>query len=191
MASRATWRAMVLLPLVSAFVPHIDPSLLRTPKISGFGSGSSSVVLSSSNQAENHSSHEGSGMDFDDRTNSTEKYTVARAGGRRPRSDAKSKERNANRFFPLIRDLALPLCLLTVILRFLFGMFGGNAGNPGVVYYSHSVYQSTSYTKDGDIERTMRENFQSNIPELVEHAKEYKQKKIFENEMDSLLFRKW
>jgi hypothetical protein len=173
MVSSATWRAMVLLPLVSAFVPHIDPSLLCTPKISGFGTGSSSAVLLSSKQAENHSSHNGSGMNFDDQTNSTEKYTVARAGGRRLRTDAKSKRRDANRFFPLIRDLALPLCLLSVVLRFLFGMFGGSAGNPGVVYYSHSVYQSTSYSKDGKIERTMRESFQSNIPELVEHAKEY------------------
>jgi hypothetical protein len=179
MAFGATWPAVVLVPLVSAFVPHIDPSLVRKPEISDFDSVSSSVVLSLSNQAENHSSHEGRGMNFDDQTNSTDKYTVARAGGRRPRTDARSKKPDRNRFFQLIRDFALPLCLLTVILRFLLSMFGGSAGDTGVVYYSHSVYQSTSYTKDGNIERTMRENFQSNIPGLVGQAKEYKQDKNF------------
>lgn len=173
---RSTWRAMVLMPLVaSSFTPHVDPPLLYKPKTSSF------AVLSLSNQAEDHSS-QGRGK----QTNSTnkEKYRVARAGGRRLRIDPKLKQPDAtkkridgNGIFSLIRDFALPLCVLTVILRFLFGMFGGNAGSPHGVYYSRSIYQSTTYTNDGNIERIRRENFQSNIPELVRQSKEYKQEK--------------
>ncbi|KAL3776223.1 hypothetical protein ACHAW5_008254 [Stephanodiscus triporus] len=167
------------MPLVFAFIPHVDPSLLCKPKISSF------AALSLSNQAEDHSSQR-RGMNFDEHTNSTnkEKYTVARAGGRRPRTDPKSKQPDAtkekipeNGILSLIRDFALPLCVLTLILRFLFGTFGGNAGSPNVVYYSRSIYQSTTYTKDGNIERKRRENFQSNIPELVQQSKGYKQEK--------------
>ena len=93
-----------------------------------------------------------------------------------------------------------------MILRFLFGMFGGSAGNPHVFRYSRSVYESTRYTKDGNIERTRRKNFQSNIPELVEQDKEYTQEQNghgvggksyfniidgdFEDKIDSLLFGK-
>ena len=204
------WRAMVLVPLLAtAFTPHVDRS-----RLCGFAS--SLVVLSLSNQAENHSSHEGKGMNFDALTNSTnkDKCTVARAGGRRPRTDEQSKQPVAtkkripeNGFFSLIRDFALPLCLLSVMLRFLFGVFGGSAGNPHVFYYSRSVYESSTYTKDGNIERTRRENFQSNIPELVEQDKEYTREQNghgvgdklyfniidgeFEDEIDSLLFGKW
>ena len=85
-------------------------------------------------------------------------------------------------------------------------MFGGSAGNPHVFYYSRSVYESTRYTKDGNIERTRRKNFQSNIPELVEQDKEYTQEQNghgvggksyfniidgdFEDKIDSLLFGK-
>lgn len=209
------WRAMVLVPLVAAaFTPHDDRSRLCKPKICGFAS-SPLVVLSLSNQAENHSSDEGRGMNFDALTNLTkkDKRTVARAGGRRPRTDQKTKQPEATKkripekdLFSLIRDFALPLCLLSVILRFLFGMFGGSAGNPHVFYYSRSVYESTTYTKDGNIERTRRENFQSNIPELVEQDKEYTQEQNgggvgksyfntvdgeFEDKIDSLLFGKW
>jgi len=199
--------------MVTAFTTHDDRCLCK-PKICGFAS--SLVVLSLSNQAENHSSHEGRGMNFDALTNSTkkDKCTVARAGGRRTRTDLMSKQPEATKkripekeLFSLIRDFALPLCLLSVILRFLFGMFGGSAGNPHVFYYSRSVYESTTYTKDGNIERTRRENFQSNIPELVEQDKEYTQEQNgrgvgdksylnivdgeFEDTIDSLLFGKW
>lgn len=194
---------MVLVPLVAtAFTSHDDRSRLCKPKKCGFAS--SLVVLSFSNQAENHSSHEGRGN----------KCTVARAGGRRPRTDQKTKQPEATKkripeieLFSVIRDFALPLCLLSVILRFLFGMFGGSAGNPHVFYYSRSVYESTRYTKDGNIERTRRKNFQSNIPELVEQDKEYTQEQNghgvggksyfniidgdFEDKIDSLLFGKW
>jgi hypothetical protein len=207
---RSALRAMALMPLVaSAFTPHVDPSsLLCKPKVSSF------AALSLSNQADDHSS-QGRGMNFDEQTNSTnkEKYTVARAGGRRPRTDPKSKQPDATKEKPengilsLIRDFALPLCVLTVILRFLFGMFGGNTGSPNVVYYSRSIYQSTTYTKDGNIERIRREKFQSNIPELVQQSTEYKQERNsrdvddesyfniidgeFDDDIDSQIFRKW
>jgi hypothetical protein len=62
------------------------------------------------------------------------------------------------------------------------------------------VYQSTSYTKDGKVETTRKENFQSNVPELVKQAKvkESTEKKDFFNIIDDnledgidLIFGKW
>ena len=52
-------------------------------------------------------------------------------------------------------------------------MFGGSTNNPSVVYYSSSVSESTTY-RDGNVETTRKENFQSNIPGLVERVNENK-----------------
>ncbi len=87
-------------------------------------------------------------------------------------------------------------------MRFLFG---GGSNDPNMVYYSRSVYQSTTYTRDGNVETTRRENFQSNIPELVKQSqKKYNNDegiesrglfdiidKEMDDEMDSLLYQKW
>jgi hypothetical protein len=57
---------------------------------------------------------------------------------------------------------------VTLFLRLLFGnLFGGS----NVVYYSSTVY-STTYSRDGNIETKTKESFESNIPGLVERAKE-------------------
>ena len=87
-------------------------------------------------------------------------------------------------------------------MRFLFG---GGSNDTNMVYYSRSVYQSTTYTRDGNVETTRRENFQSNIPELVKQSqKKYNNDegiesrglfdiidKEMDDEMDSLLYQKW
>lgn len=82
-------------------------------------------------------------------------------------------------------------------------MFGGN----DVVYYSSSVYQSTTYSQDGNVETIRKENFQSNVPGLIEKAKDYSQEQNggderyldsideelmdLEDEIGSLFFNKW
>ena len=127
---------------------------------------------------------------------------MARAGGRRPRFDQKSRSNQLDvvkeRIFSLIGDFGLPFLIMIVALRLIFG--GGSTDNPNVVYYSRSVYQSTSYTKDGKVETTRKENFQSNVPELVKQAKvkESTEKKDFFNIIDDnledgidLIFGKW
>ena len=102
----------------------------------------------------------------------------------------------------MFRQVALPLCLLALLLRFLFGMFGGSASNPNVVYYSRSTYQSTTYAPDGKVETTRKEDFRSNIPGLVDYRKDGNENKYYidsidedlsdlEDGMDALLFRKW
>lgn len=98
---------------------------------------------------------------------------MARAGGRRPRFDHKSRSNQLDvvkeRILSLIGDFGLPLLIMIVALRLIFD--DGSTDNPKVVYYSRSVYQSTSYTKDGKVETTRKDNFQSNVPELVKQAK--------------------
>ena len=98
----------------------------------------------------------------------SKKNTVARAGGRRPRGDSKRdrKEKN-NDIFSVFRQWAIPLVLLVLFLRFIFGIFGSTS-NSNIVYYSRSVYQSTTYSEDGNVRTTTKENFQSNMPALVE-----------------------
>ena len=103
-----------------------------------------------------------------------QKYSVARVGGRKTKKNhliKKDTSKNANNgVFATIRQLALPILLATVFFRLLFGnLFGGTS--PNVVYYSSSVYQSTTYKADGNVETSRKESFESNIPGLVEKAR--------------------
>ena len=147
------------------------------------------------------SSYENEGeTDADDSTNKSKKqYTVARAGGRRPRSQKQTnipKTNNGNdNIFALFRQWALPLLCLTAILRLVFGMFGSTNSNPTVVYYSRSVYQSTTYTQDGNVETKRKESFQSNVPSLVEkYGNDGTDIDIgdeLDDRIDNMLFGKW
>ena len=165
--ARFSWLAMVLMPLVvSAF--------FAPPKVTHRIRPSSIRILSISNEAENQPSDADDKVDTNiDATIQSKKYTMARAGGRRPRFDQKSRSNQLDvvkeRIFSLIGDFGLPFLIMTVALRLIFG--GGSTDNPNVVYYSRSVYQSSLYTKDGKVETTRKENFQSNVPELVKQAK--------------------
>mmetsp|Transcript_23472 Transcript_23472/g.42391 ORF Transcript_23472/g.42391 Transcript_23472/m.42391 type:complete len:283 (-) Transcript_23472:2349-3197(-) len=218
---------IMFLPLVaSAFEPHVGRnnhiiSFLSGKKnspqkknISGYESHL--TALSGQNPEDNPSSEEGD-QNTDAPTQANRKYTMARAGGRRPRTHSKSRNNNTENtksgddggIFSVIRRQALPFFLLAVIVKLLQGIFGGNdTSNPNVVYYSSSVYQSTTYSRDRNVETTRKENFQSNIPGLVEKAKDYSKnekemgdnrymKSIdeelvdLEDEMDSFLFQKW
>mmetsp|Transcript_27877 Transcript_27877/g.43065 ORF Transcript_27877/g.43065 Transcript_27877/m.43065 type:complete len:202 (-) Transcript_27877:2735-3340(-) len=99
------------------------------------------------------------------------KKSTARIGGRRAKKQKVTKEAKIknNGPFAIIRQLAIPIVLVTLFLRLLFGnLFGGS----NVVYYSSTVYQSTTYSRDGNIETKTKESFQSNIPGLVEREKE-------------------
>jgi hypothetical protein len=131
---------------------------------------------------------------------------VARAGGRRPKTtSSKSNNSENNGFIAAVRQWALPLLALTLFLKFLLGMFGGGSYGPNVVYYSRSVYQSTKYTRDGNVETTRKENFQSNIPELVKRSQQKNDidggidsrgffdilDQDMEDEIDALLYQKW
>lgn len=103
-----------------------------------------------------------------------QKYSVARVGGRKTKKNHQIKKdtsKNAiSGVFATIRQLALPILLATLFFRFLFGnLFGGPS--PNVVYYSSSVYQSTTYKADGNVETSRKESFESNIPGLVEKAR--------------------
>ena len=97
--------------------------------------------------------------------------STARIGGRRAKKQKAEKEDKITNDgpFAIIRQLAIPIVLVTLFLRLLFGnLFGGS----NVVYYSSTVYQSTTYSRDGNIETKTKESFESNIPGLVERAKE-------------------
>ena len=189
---KATWRAIVLVPLLSsAFMPQLVPSRHIRGKINF-----PACRLSSSQKQGNQADSSAEGL-----TNSNK--TIARAGGRRPRTTtSKSKNSDNNGFIVALRQWAIPLFAMSIILRFLFG---GGSNDPNMVYYSRSVYQSTTYTRDGNVETTRRENFQSNIPELVKQSqKKYNNDggiesrgffdiidKEMDNEIDSLLYQKW
>jgi hypothetical protein len=165
--ARLSWQAMLLLPLVVSafFAPlQVTQRLGNAPY-----APSSTRILSISNEAEDDK------VDTNiDATIESKKYTMARAGGRRPRVDQTSRSNQLDvvkeRIFSLIGDFGLPFLIMMVALRLIFGG-GGSTDNPNVVFYSRSVYQSTSYTNDGKVETTRKENFQSNVPELVKQAK--------------------
>lgn len=200
---KATCHAIALMPLLaSAFIPRIVP--LRHIPCNIY---SPLCRLSSSNQS-NRNPTEGEDADsvFGSNCPGKNKTTVARAGGRRPKaSSPKSKNPDNNGLIAAVRQLALPLLALTLILRFLLGMFGGGSYGPNVVYYSRSVYQSTTYTQDGNVETTRKENFQSNIPELVKRSQQQNANdggidgrgyfdildQDMEEEIDALLYQKW
>ncbi len=97
----------------------------------------------------------------------SKKFSTARIGGRRPKKqELKREDNNKNDGpFAFIRQAAIPILFVALFLRLLFGnLFGGS----NVVYYSSTVYQSTTYSRDGNIETRTKESFKSNIPGLVE-----------------------
>ena len=113
-----------------------------------------------------------------------QKYSTARIGGRRAKKQKVKKDDNTNDgpLSTFIRQVGIPILLLTLFLRLLFGnLFGGGSN---VVYFSSTVYQSTTYSRDGNIETKRKESFESNIPGLVERAKERSQK--YDNDKSAL-----
>lgn len=107
------------------------------------------------------------------------KYSAARVGGRRTKKHTiqTDKTNTTHGLFAIIRQLAIPILLVSIFLRLLFGNLSGGT-NPNVVYYSSRVYQSTTYSRDGNIETKRKESFESNIPGLVEKARERSQKSV-------------
>ena len=112
---------------------------------------------------------------FDQNEPGLQQFSTARIGGRRAKKQKVKKDDNTNDgpLSTFIRQVGIPILLLTLFLRLLFGnLFGGGSN---VVYYSSTVYQSTTYSRDGNIETKRKESFESNIPGLVERAKERSQ----------------
>lgn len=191
------------------FVALAAPGAKRSRRPRETSTGfASSIVLAASPEGEDPradgdpSSEGGAG--------SRRRGTVARAGGRRPRNDRRLRDDvvqgggssgDADDAFAVVRRWALPALLLAIVLRLWSSLFGG--GDPNVVYYSRSVYQSTTYARDGTVETTTRkEDVRSNVPGLFERAKRgggdpgYSdpidaQLADLEDEVDSLLFNRW
>ncbi len=209
-AIRTFCRAIALSRLVaSAFIPlgvRRSSGTAHSPLPLCRLSSSSPPPSNQSNQTDNNNiSSKGENTSSEIGANQTKNYSVARAGGRRPRT-TKSKNPERNGFIAAVRQLALPLLTLTFILRSILWILGGGSNDPNVVYYSRSVYQSTTYTRDGNVETTRRENFQSNIPELINQSQRKSSneggidsssrffdiiEKDMEDEIDSLLYQKW
>jgi hypothetical protein len=122
-----------------------------------------------------YSGDDGNGTN-DEGSNSQEelvsKRSVARAGGRKQKVNKPPSNNSRRDDGPLafLRQWAVPLLLVTVLLRFLFG--GLFSSNSNYVYYSRSVYESTTYSRDGNVETKRKETFQSNVPGLVERSKD-------------------
>ena len=125
-------------------------------------------------------SENGDGTNNDGGTNSQDditsnKRSVARAGGRRTKTNKplnlnNNNTTNNNNSLNFLRQWAAPLLILGLLLKFIFG--GLFSPNPNVVYYSRSVYQSTTYSRDGNVETKRKETFQSNVPGLVEKSRD-------------------
>ena len=100
------------------------------------------------------------------------KRSVARAGGRKSKVSQKPPNNNNNddSRIALLKQWAVSIIISVLLLRFLFGGLL-SVGNTNYVYYTRSVYQSTTYSSDGNIETERRETFNSNVPGLIERSK--------------------
>ena len=97
------------------------------------------------------------------------KYSTARAGGRRAKKKDKIKLEREVKTTGLFQKVVVPIVMIALLFRVIFGSLFSGGSN--VVYYSSTVYQTSTYSRDGKIETKTKESFQSNIPGLVERAK--------------------
>jgi hypothetical protein len=100
------------------------------------------------------------------------KKSVARTGGRKPRVvKKKSSDKETNIIATVLSQWAVPLIIGALLFRFLFGILFPST-NSNYVYYSRSIYQTTTYSRDGNVETKRKETFQSNIPGLVKKSRD-------------------
>jgi hypothetical protein len=98
------------------------------------------------------------------------KRSIARAGGRKQKvNNPPPKVNTDNGVLSLLKQWAVPLLFIFLLMKFLFGGLFASSNN--YVYYSRSVYQSTTYMRDGNVETRRKETFQSNVPGLVDRSK--------------------
>lgn len=101
---------------------------------------------------------------------SRSKRSIARAGGRKQKvNNPPPKVHTDNGVLSLLKQWAVPLLFIFLLMKFLFGGLFASSNN--YVYYSRSVYQSTTYMRDGNVETRRKETFQSNVPGLVDRSK--------------------
>lgn len=96
----------------------------------------------------------------DDDTNKDN--SIGRLGGRKQRKPKQSQPQKKKLSWGF---LVIPLLLLA-LLR---GIFFVGFSDPSFVYYESSVYETRTYN-NGNIERSRKESFRSNIPGLVERS---------------------
>ena len=175
--------APIICKLITTLATTFAAAFQTTPRSSRFYScrstyfsptvfGTTTLLDSLSDQNNNQP---GPNDDSPAKGDKPKQYSVARVGGRKTKKKTVNKDAtNTNDgLFGVFRQVAFPILLAAVVLKLLFGnLFGGPS--PNVVYYSSSVYQSTIY-KDGNVETSRKESFESNIPGLVERARESSQ----------------
>lgn len=82
-------------------------------------------------------------------------------GGRKKKQPPGKSQKGAGFF----KWWTVPAILLAALIFFLSGTIGGD----DFVYYESTVYESRIYnTNNGQVERSRKESFKSNIPSLVE-----------------------
>jgi len=94
----------------------------------------------------------------------------SRMGGRNPRRKKKQLEESVENSPEDKKGggprLVVPALLLVLALS-LANLFGSDSDNPSYVYYQSTVFESTIVRDDGRREMARRENFRSNLPDLV------------------------
>lgn len=116
---------------------------------------------------------------------SRSKRSIARAGGRKPKVNNPPPPNKTDKgVLSLLKQWAAPILFTVLLFKFLFsGLFPSSSN---YVYYSRSVYQSTTYMRDGNVETKRKETFQSNIPGLVEKSKDGVGTKSIEDEIGEI-----
>ena len=122
----------------------------------------------------------------------SQRNSVARAGGRQRKKKSPSKENARGKGNSFLGGLLLPLISLAVLLRFFFSSF---ISSPNVVYYSQTVYETSTYSADGKVETQRKETFESNLPlrqidtTRIDVAESIERE--LENDLDDFLSQRW
>ena len=110
--------------------------------------------------------------DDDDNGANKKKNSIARAGGRSktdsaPTTPTTSSQIPLKALFATIKKVIPILISLSIIKGFLGFLFSGFGGRSNVIYYQSTVYESTTFDENGQMEQTRKESFKSNIPSLT------------------------
>lgn len=108
-------------------------------------------------------------LNGDNHGDETKSLSGGRAGGRKKtlRNETQIMKRSQTIWENLpdiFKKLILGLLLLALVKSILSFLFG----SPSVVYYQSTVYETSSYNKDGKLEKVRKESFKSNIPGFVD-----------------------
>jgi len=105
--------------------------------------------------------------------NSASRISIARAGGRSRNINRRLNPTTTKDWIQKITTrILLPWFLVFLLLRGILSPFlfstSSSYTSPSYVYYQKSIYESSSYNSEsGQVERTRKESFRSNIPSLI------------------------